>query len=63
MFDMPCGVRLAFACTRARPFLCREPKRPGDPIANVYWQKFAVHVQALADKSGSVDGTGKAGDY
>ena len=46
-----------------RPYLTRVPQKPGDPIANVLWQKFAVHVQALADKSGTTDGTGRAGDY
>ena len=41
------------------PYLIRKPERPGDPDPYVLWQKFAVHVQHLADQMG----TGKKGDY
>ena len=53
-----------------KPYLTRVGERPGaadcwttkpsgDPIPYVMWQKFANHVQKIADSMG----TGKAGDY
>lgn len=41
------------------PYLSRRPTGPGEAIENVMWQKFANHVQKIADSLG----TGKAGDY
>ena len=41
------------------PYLSRKPEKPGEPEAYVMWQKFANHVQKIADSMG----TGKAGDY
>ena len=41
------------------PYLSRKPEKPGEPEAYVMWQKFANHVQHIADKMG----TGKKGDY
>jgi hypothetical protein len=41
------------------PYETRKPQQMGDPISYVLWQKFANHVQKIADTLG----TGKAGDY
>jgi hypothetical protein len=41
------------------PYLTRTGDKPGDPIPYVLWQKFANHVQKIADTLG----TGKPGDY
>jgi hypothetical protein len=41
------------------PYLSRKPENPGDPMPYVMWQKFANHVQKIADTLG----TGKPGDY
>ena len=41
------------------PYLTRKPSAMGDPIPYVLWQKFANHVQKIADSLG----TGKKGDY
>ena len=41
------------------PYETRRPQKMGDPISYVLWQKFANHVQKIADSLG----TGKAGDY
>ena len=38
---------------------CRVVLRRGDAICYVMWQKFANHVQKIADSMG----TGKPGDY
>ena len=44
---------------RAQPYETRKPQQFGDPISYVLWQKFANHVQKIADSLG----TGKPGDY
>lgn len=52
----------AFFCSLPQcidPYLSRKPEKPGDPIPYVMWQKFANHVQKIADSMG----TGKPGDY
>ena len=41
------------------PYLSRRPTGPGEAIPYVMWQKFANHVQKIADSLG----TGKKGDY
>ena len=41
------------------PYLTRKPQNVGDPMPYVLWQKFANHVQKIADSMG----TGKKGDY
>lgn len=41
------------------PYLTRKPTKIGDPEPYVLWQKFANHVQKIADSMG----TGKEGDY
>ena len=41
------------------PYSIRKPEKWGEPMCYVYWQKFANHVQKIADSMG----TGKQGDY
>ena len=42
-----------------QPYETRRPQQLGEPISYVLWQKFANHVQKIADSLG----TGKPGDY
>ena len=41
------------------PYETRKPVQIGEPVSYVCWQKFANHVQKIADSLG----TGKPGDY
>jgi len=34
----------------ARPYLTRNPNKPGEPPGFVFWQKFATDLQTLADR-------------
>ena len=56
LFSREVGAR-ASQCIE--PYLSRKPEKPGDPIPYIMWQKFANHVQKIADSMG----TGKPGDY
>jgi len=42
-----------------QPYLTRKPTQKGEPDPFVLWQKFANHVQKIADSMG----TGVQGDY
>ena len=34
----------------SKPYLTRDPKKPGEPPGFVFWQKFATDLQTLADR-------------
>ena len=33
-----------------KPYLTRNPNKPGEPVGFVFWQKFATDLQTLADR-------------
>ena len=38
-----------------KPYLTRNPNKPGDPAGFVFWQKFSVDLQTLADRHTHTD--------